>query len=130
MSKVYTNSKKVQHLSVLDFFDCGTDLKCRPEHSEGRKHAGGMFSRAWESPLFFPIAPTLQTSGCFRTRMFLFPYKADYSTMKVQPPGATSSVPSAVTPVSAGNSSFSPSFSSLPLRSMVRERMLPFPVSA
>ena len=25
-------------------------MKGRPEQSEGRKHAGGMFSRPWESP--------------------------------------------------------------------------------
>ena len=25
-------------------------MKARPEHSEGGKYAGGMFSRAWESP--------------------------------------------------------------------------------
>ena len=25
-------------------------MKARPERSEGRKHAGGMFPRAWESP--------------------------------------------------------------------------------
>ena len=27
------------------------DAKGRPEHSEGKKHAGGMFFRQWESPL-------------------------------------------------------------------------------
>ena len=54
-----------------------------------------------------------------------------YSTMKVQPPGATSTLPAAaVTPASSGSSSFSPRTSSLPFKSMVRLRMEPLPVRA
>ena len=86
------------------------------------------FSCLWEQRHCLHRCLCIYTSiACTVTK---FIQSANYRTIKVQPPGAMSTLPVASTPLRSGSSSFSLRSSSFPFREMVRLRMPLVPVRA